>query len=126
MTNLGPLDSNGMMRNPYGTKFTERQRLAIQEKRAAEVSAAQAKHSAAVAQAEATRERERREAGEQRLEAYRQQCETRWADNGGLEHDFSKAWPALRTQWLADRLTESERRLQEDVQGLRQQPLYQV
>lgn len=120
---IGP---DGMFINPYGTTFSERDRLAVERKRASEVTAAVAEREAVEAAAQAERVRQRKEDGQRRLEQYRQQCATRWQDNGGTEAGFASAWPALRDTWLADQLSNQEKVTVEEVARLRQHPAYQV
>ena len=93
---LGPFDANGLLKNPFGTKWTDRQAEAIRQRRADEIAEAVKQREESEAQLKADQERERREAGARRMEAYRQSCLVKWLDNGGTETGFASAWPALR------------------------------
>ena len=117
---------SGLYVSEYGTAWTPADEERTRAARAGRVDAAVAERRRAEADATAENERRRREAGAERLDAYREQCAGRWADNGGSPADFAAAWPAIRDRWLSDRLTERERVVAAEREVLGRTPLYQV
>lgn len=118
---------NGLAQMP--TTMTDAQLEAIRAEQIRRREAAIAERQADEAAQVAERERQAHERGAAELEAYQVEARAAWLSSGGDEDGFTRNWPKLRDERLAERarerMTLTERAIEERMAAQRSAGLFE-